>query len=613
MKRLILAAAAAAAVGGSAFAADSQMDFTYAPNGAQEYMWGTSKAEAYDVAIRISDPGMVGKKIVGVKVPMGSDESVTEISAWLSSELKLESKKNVADIASKAGEWKGSNENGSPYFEVTFDTPYTITEAGVYVGYSFKVGTTSTNGQKYPVIVAYDKNPNGFYLHSSRTFLKWVDNNANLGAVSYMKVILEGDFLTTAASVTGWSQAYVEKEKESTIAATVANHGAEAINTLGYTYTVDGVSTEGTVTLDTPIPAQYGAVGTVNFPVNIKAASGSYDMTLAITSINGKANEETATAYTGSVTVIPFMPVMRPLMEEYTGLWCGWCPRGFIAMERLAHLYGDRFVGLAFHNGDDMQFFGTYPSNVSGLPGAVLNRALEVDPYYGVGQTDMGITAAWEKLASVIPAADVAVTAEWTGASTLSATATVRFIEDSKDADYRIAFCLVGNNLSNARWKQSNYYAGDTSMEGDDWAVFCKGESTVTGLVYNDVPLVYDNFKGVSGSLPATIVAEQPITVEHSFDIATLANASGKTVAIDPSALSVVAIVTKGSAGTFVNCVESRTAGQNALTTITADSEEVAVEWYDLQGRRLSAPAPGLNIRTALHADGTRTTTKQLH
>lgn len=416
MKRLIIAAAMAAAVGGSALAADSKMEFSYAPDGAQEYKWGTSKVESYDVAIHISDPGMVGKKIVGVKVPMATDESISDISAWLSSQLTIESKKNVADIASKEGQWKGYNEYGTPYYEVIFDTPYTLTETGVYVGCSFKVGSTSTDGQKYPIIVAYDKNPNGFYLHTSRTFLKWIDNNANLGAVSYMKVILEGDFQTTAAAVTGWDQAYVERAKDSTIAATVTNHGTQAINTLGYTYTVDGVSTDGTVTLDTPIPAQYGATGTVKFPVNINSASGTYNMTLAITSINGKANEEVATAYTGPVTIIPFKPVMRPLMEEYTGLWCGWCPRGFIAMERLAHLYGDRFVGLAFHNGDDMQFFGSYPSNVSGLPGAVLNRTLEVDPYYGTGETDMGITAVWEKLASAIPSADVAVTAGWTGA-----------------------------------------------------------------------------------------------------------------------------------------------------------------------------------------------------
>ena len=62
----------------------------------------------------------------------------------------------------------------------------------------------------------------------------------------------------------------------------------------------------------------------------------------------------------------------RPLIEEYTGTWCGWCPRGFTGMEMLRETFGEDFIGVAIHNQDPMAVLTTsqYPSNIQGFPSA---------------------------------------------------------------------------------------------------------------------------------------------------------------------------------------------------------------------------------------------------
>ena len=46
-------------------------------------IWGTSKTDTYDAAIRITDPGLVGAKITKIIVPVNAP-NVADVSVWLS-------------------------------------------------------------------------------------------------------------------------------------------------------------------------------------------------------------------------------------------------------------------------------------------------------------------------------------------------------------------------------------------------------------------------------------------------------------------------------------------------------------------------------------------------
>ena len=65
------------------------------------------------------------------------------------------------------------------------------------------------------------------------------------------------------------------------------------------------------------------------------------------------------------------------VVEDFTGTWCGWCPRVSEAVRLLKQETSDAIV-IAIHNGDAMQFLqeGTIRAafNVTGFPTALINR-----------------------------------------------------------------------------------------------------------------------------------------------------------------------------------------------------------------------------------------------
>ena len=65
------------------------------------------------------------------------------------------------------------------------------------------------------------------------------------------------------------------------------------------------------------------------------------------------------------------------VVEDFTGTWCGWCPRVSEAVRLLKQETSDAIV-VAIHNGDPMQFSGEgtirAAFNVTGFPTALINR-----------------------------------------------------------------------------------------------------------------------------------------------------------------------------------------------------------------------------------------------
>lgn len=42
-------------------------------------------------------------------------------------------------------------------------------------------------------------------------------------------------------------------------------------------------------------------------------------------------------------------PVKRAVMEEFTGLGCGFCVRGIVGIKKCEDTFGDRFIAIARH------------------------------------------------------------------------------------------------------------------------------------------------------------------------------------------------------------------------------------------------------------------------
>lgn len=577
-------------------ASAARLDYTYNFAGAASEGYGNAKTETYDVAIRLSNPSFAGAKVTGIRVAVPTD-GTADASAWLSSELRLKKKngKNIndPDIASVAGTVTDG------WLDIAFDSPYTIPAQGVYVGYSFTV-TELNSGTESPVSVANGVNPDGLYLHSSRTKLRWGAMSQELGKVSTMAVILEGSFPGQSAMFTvDQVKSSVNESVEVTLP--LVNCGTSPISSIEYTGTVADHTFSGTATLASAISGNIGATGYASVEIPAVDQTGEYPLKIKVSKVNGAAAE--CPEATGTLKVYPFLPVNRPLVEEYTGLWCGWCPRGYVALETMKEREGDLFIAAAYHSGDAMGFKWQTPNSPGGYPAGYINRSVSIslsDIY-----TDWDTYRAW------IPDGGVEVAVEWTDEShtAVKATATARFVEGHSGADYRLSYLLVADGLSDPAWRQHNSYAGQTDkkdeMPGHWGDVFINGKEYVEGLTFNDVAISATDFDGERGSIPADIAAGEEYSHVHLFDMeeigASLGENAGKVLS-QPGKLRVIAVLTDGRSGKFINCNSSAhmdgepMVDPSFVESISTDGVRIETGRWTLDGRRIDVPAPGVNI-----------------
>lgn len=581
----------------------------YNPDNLTPQGYGFDKTETYDVAVYINDPSLIGATVKGLTVRIPGYGDVSTTSGWLTSELKLKKKngKNVndPDILSQTAEMTDD------IFSVMFDTPYVVSGA-FYAGYSFTVDNL-TDETSQPVLIAGDAQPGGLYIHSSRSRMKWTDCVEDAGGVSILNVIVEGDFKDNSASFAYTDGLYASAEEKAVLPVKVVNHGANAINTLTYKYSSSYSSGEGKINFDTPVAATFGAFATVEVDLGYLTESGINDVSLTVTEVNGAANNDNAPTTVFPVKVYPFIPVNRPLVEEYTGLWCGWCVRGYVALETMKERYPEQFIGLAYHDGDPMAIDLERPSYVSGYPSAFVNRSnskIAIQDIYTI----------WPEFIKTIAPASIDVNVEWTDdtQSAIKAIAVTRFIEDYNNADFAICYTLLEDGMSDPTWSQYNAYAPEEGQEPKDYPempgelgrIFTHGPKNVFGLTYNDVVLVQPQPFGYPGSVPAQLTAGESYSHSCIINVDDIVNVYGAYPVQDKSKLRIVASIIDRKTGHAVNCNTSSYLTSAGMDTVTSAGEIISVDYYDLQGCPVNHLSKGIYLKVENYSDGTRRTSK---
>ncbi len=619
MLKQLLTACAVGSIALSAMAAESQVVFTYANDEAG--YWGKSKAEIYDVAMRIDAPALAGKKIVSIRAVLNASEGIDASSVWLSKELNLEkigSKKyNMPDVYADSVAVEKIQIEGfeGEYGQLssTLKTPYEITSDGIYVGYTINVtapeaGQSLTTEQKNPLLLSPSSNPESFYLHTSRSVLKWTPYNNTIGAAAMIYVTLEGEFPEYSVGVNNLAETYADLDKEFYVKAELSNIGVADVTSIDYTYTLNGGEVKDAhLDLADALTPDFTSTYTVMLPIEAIDELGQHEINLTVTKVNGNDNVNAAATATTTVITLPYVPAHRPLVEEFTGTWCGWCTRGYIAMELLAEEFGDDVVLAAYHDGDAMAVTNNYPVNVKGLPSSTINRNGIVDPYYGNGKGDVDFSIKYEveeSMNTVVPA-DIKVQAVWANEeqTEINVTTSTRFFEDKENTGYKVGYLLINNGLTDPSWSQSNYYAGSEDYAGTHLEVLTTWPSSVRDLIFNDVVVDVNGMKGVANSIPENIEFNVENTTEFSYDIA-----SNKVIQ-DKTKLIVAAFIINPN-GTILNAAKSAVSDNVGVGSIENDATEVSAEYFNLSGMRVAAPAAGMYIKVAKMSDGTTRTSK---
>jgi hypothetical protein len=107
-----------------------------------------------------------------------------------------------------------------------------------------------------------------------------------------------------------------------------------------------------------------------SFTDKLSIPMGSADIDVWLSNVNGNGDDENTTndAAAFSVEGVELEWGRGVVVEEATGTWCPWCPRGTVWMELMDKCYTDNFVGVAVHN-DDPMALAAYDSWLTSFPG----------------------------------------------------------------------------------------------------------------------------------------------------------------------------------------------------------------------------------------------------
>lgn len=588
----------------------TQLDFTYNEEGKEPFAYGMDRKDSYDVAIKLVDPSYVGARVTGLTVALPVDaQSLSDVSAWMSTELKLTDKVNDPDLGSQAAVVTDGVLN------VTFSNPYTLSSDGVWVGYSFNVTSSDKKyGKPVMVVESTDNLDYGLWIHTKKSYVNWTNIAEKKNIVSAMTVHLEADFGPFDVALKLPADSYIVAGEDSQIGVILINHGSEPLEDVGYSYTIGDHSSTALFHLPEPL-APGGTKGFVRLPVAATPlAIGEYPFSLSLDTFNGNADNDPGRSAVGTMNVWAFIPVTRPLVEEFSGLRCGACPVGYVAMEELARLHGDLFVGMAYHTESfesgamETVANADFPIPVPHFPYADFNRATAAE----AGQ----LLKKWPEFAAVTVPVGVDVDAAWNG-DMIDATAVFRFAKEAAGDDYKVAFALVASGVHNDRWKQSNYLSGQTDaleFESDLWSIFYNGPDKIPGLVYNDVVAYFKDVKGTAGLLPDDINAGESVELSYSIPFNEVVNLKNQPFINDDATLSVVAMVIDAATGAVVNCNRSAKipADKSALDSVVADAEIVNIIYTTIDGIVVANPSKGFILRTEIYSDGNRKTTRMI-
>ncbi len=261
--------------------------------------------------------------------------------------------------------------------------------------------------------------------------------------------------LNVVAPVQYQGASYGTVGSNKSITGVVSNNGGNAVTSYTVKYQ-QGANPVQSYVKSVNIPAFGTDTFTHNVPFTIPSV-GEFPINVWVEQTGDQ--DATNNQLSAFVQGVASMPTKRLLFEEGTGTWCGWCPRGTVAMDEFAETHPGVAAQVAVHNGDPMtvstydQFIGGF---ISGYPSMVIERNYVEDPG--------DLEAVYNALSGSFGYADITLGAPAISGNSATITATINPAVDINNA--KIALIVTESNLSGpagSNWDQANYYSGGGS------------------------------------------------------------------------------------------------------------------------------------------------------
>lgn len=571
------------------------------------YGFGWGKMETYDVAMHVDYASLRGKKIIGMRFPLqGATKGASDFKVWLTHELTVASSAVQPDITSADAFIR--NIGGYTWVEGYLAEPYDI-DGPVYAGFSINMETVDGLADMYPVLVIERPSAEGCWIHTTRSYRKFQDFGASEGVSSTLQLILDDATVPAHAAVLSPvdNDVYLGTESPNPISFNLANTGKDDIRSIDVTVAAIDPATDETITttvkhydLPTPLRGSHiGRTALISFTLGSAAREGDFPMTTTVTAINGESNLDPINHTDATLHIIPFAPHRRPLVEEYTGTWCGYCPRGYVGMEHMKEIYGDEFVGVAYHYNDKMEITQYYPSQVDNYPLAWIDRVIMADAYFGDTTVPFGIQDTWLRRSTVATEANLDVEGGYSSNKQyFEITSKVRFVRDVANANskYCVVYIMTADGFKDVQ--KNNFDPSHAGSLNDDMAQFLTGEQYVP-LEFCDVVVATSDQKGVTASIPTRVKAGEVYRYTHRFKVADIKSSSGAALMTNGITPNAVCLLLNVETGEVVNAAKMSYERIVGLDTVLAEPSSTSrTGYYDLMGRQLinSSSRTGVSI-----------------
>ena len=516
---------------------------------------------------------------------------------------------------------------------VKLPTPFTIPAEGALVGYSFD-GKSSDS----PIVLAGTSTETGgfFFQYDYEGERNFESLASVIGMSSSIQVGLDvSDCEANDASVATDPETTTLVNTDQQYPFYVTNNSAKPITQITYHFTIDGEQQpEKNLNLNSPIESMQ----TASLPLTTKFEDeGVHSIELTVSKVNGNKNINKTTSATYSVIALEKGADRVSVVEEQTGTWCGWCPRGHVALELLNKELGDKVVTLAGHftnsqsQVDPMNIlgenittqeqafadYGYVAMNVSsllgggGFPGAMFDRLVAADPYVGIntkkgknGTYEFGATALVEAIQEKIPSeADFSMTASWADDKNtdIKVDLTTTFNYDRYGSfPYGVAFVLSENGMTGkgATWKQLNYFSklagvnGASDFNNPDMAAWFKAGSYVS-TTYDNVVVQAWNPLGTAAIVNKSttdIVKGEAIPFSATLNVNSdlIQNYNNLTLSALLVNLNSLAVVNAAKV-VLGKCAAG-------IEDVNSEANNNVVSRYNVNGMRINGAQKGLNI-----------------
>ncbi|NRD23198.1 Omp28-related outer membrane protein [Winogradskyella litoriviva] len=417
-----------------------------------------------------------------------------------------------------------------------FTTIATYDESNVGSGYELKnIDLSAYDGMM--IYIAF--------VHYNDDGDNWIIDDVSVRSPYSIDAKIEGTSLSRYSLISADNQISID----------VNNNGSSTITSLDISWndgTTDNSSTittsiapGETVTIDHPTMVNYSAIVEKNIDLTISAVNGLTDED---PTNNNDLKDFNTVSQSGTKAVF---------IEEATGTWCGWCPRGAVGLDYMTSTYPNTVIGVAVHNSDPMEVaayddgIGQY---ISGYPSGVIDRK-----YEDVNPAQANLQSAYDALNTEIVPVDLSIGATQNG-SDLTITANANFYTNFGNANFRFGIIITedgvtgtgdGTNIVGNDYDQQNYYSGGANGVMGGYENYTD-PVPATQMVYNHVGrALIGGFDGQENSVPASITDGLSASYDFNYTIPSTINQAN---------MHIVLVLIDAADGTVVGASQSTVA-----------------------------------------------------